>query len=140
LFEIPIPAIRVFGFPLFMFGGGYLRLSPEWLVRWGVKRLHAAGSPLVLYVHPREVDCQHSGLRLGFLRQYRHYGNAATTIPKLAWLLQNNTFATLGELAYQAANRQQPMTCPVSRAPAMVVEVQRHKSGRHTVSEEPRPA
>lgn len=115
LVEIPIPAIQVFGLPLFMFGGGYLRLAPEWLVRWGVRRLHAGGSPLVLYVHPREVDCEHSGLKLGFLRQYRHYGNAATTIPKLAWLLQNNTFATLGELACRAGNGQQPMTGSLSR-------------------------
>lgn len=87
-----------------------------------------------------DIFCDHSGLKLGFLRQWRHYGDVATTIPKLAWLLQNNTFATLGELACQTDNRQQLMTLSMSRAPAMAVEVQRHKSGHHTVSEEPHPA
>lgn len=106
LIEVPIPAIQFFGLRLFLFGGGYLRLSPQWLIRWGVKRLRASGSPLILYVHPREVDREHSGMRLGLLRRYRHFGNVATTMPKLNWLLENDKFVTLGELAWGVSDGQ----------------------------------
>lgn len=51
ILEIPMSAIEVPGRRLSLFGGGYLRLCPKWLIRSGIEKLHVAGYPLVVYVH-----------------------------------------------------------------------------------------
>ncbi|HYW77981.1 MAG TPA: polysaccharide deacetylase family protein [Thermoguttaceae bacterium] len=84
--EIPMSMIEVAGRRLSLFGGGYLRISPRWLIRWGLKRLSASGQPLVVYVHPREVDPQHPRLPLGPVRRFKSYVNLQSTTSKLEWL------------------------------------------------------
>ena len=56
LIEIPQSMIEIFGKRLSFFGGGYLRIAPRKLIKCGISRLHKLGQPLVIYVHPREVD------------------------------------------------------------------------------------
>ena len=53
LTEIPVSAIEFLGRRFSMFGGGYLRLTPLSILRWGIDRLHDAGLPLIIYIHPR---------------------------------------------------------------------------------------
>ena len=102
LTEIPISAVEVFGRRFSLFGGGYLRLAPRWLIRWGIRRLHAADEPLIVYVHPREVDPGHPRLPLGWKRQLKSYVNLRSTMPKLEWLCRQHMFCTMGELADSA--------------------------------------
>lgn len=56
LVEVPVATVRVLGRVLPLGGGGYLRLLPYPLIRWGVKRLHSRGVSAVLYCHPYEFD------------------------------------------------------------------------------------
>lgn len=97
--EVPLLAASFLGLRLFFFGGGYLRLSPKPLIRWGIGRLHRKGLPFVVYVHPREVDPQQPRLHLGPIRCFRSYVNLASTAPKLQWLLKNHEFCPLRDLA-----------------------------------------
>ena len=98
LVEIPISAVEVLGLRLFFFGGGYLRLSPKWLVRWGIKELQKAGHPLIVYAHPREIDPDVPRLPLSLKRRFRCYVNLKSMMPKLRWLCDNYNFVTMREL------------------------------------------
>ena len=99
LVEIPVVATKVFGLRLYFFGGGYLRLSPIQLIKWGIKKLHQAGQPLIVYVHPRELDQEQPRLPLGAIRSFRTYVNLKSTLPKLRWLLKEYDFVPMRELA-----------------------------------------
>jgi len=99
LAEIPMSAVEFLGRRICLFGGGYLRLAPISIIRWGIRRLEAAGRPLVVYVHPREIDPDHPRLPLGLKRRFKSYVNLKSTMPKLEWLCSNYSFCTMQELA-----------------------------------------
>jgi polysaccharide deacetylase family protein (PEP-CTERM system associated) len=105
LVEIPASTVKVMGRRMCFFGGGYLRLSPLPLIRWGVRRLHRKGQPLIVYVHPREIDPGHPRLPLGLRRRFKCYVNLRSTMPKLKWLCEHYTFTTMGTIAAQVASR-----------------------------------
>jgi len=98
LTEIPISAAKLFGIRLFFFGGGYLRLAPKQLIQWGIRKLHKTGDPLIVYMHPREIDPDHPRLQLGVIRYFRSYYNLRSTMPKLQWLCKNYNFVTMHDL------------------------------------------
>ena len=83
ILEIPITVADLMGKPICFFGGGYLRLSPYWLVRSMGKRVLAENLPLVFYIHPREVDPAHPRLRMSRWRTFKSYVNLETTERKL---------------------------------------------------------
>jgi polysaccharide deacetylase family protein (PEP-CTERM system associated) len=99
LVEIPLSTVDFLGHKLFLFGGGYLRLAPQRLIQWGVRQLHRAGVPLIVYIHPREVDPQQPRLPLSALRRFRCYVNLDSTVPKLAWLCRSCAFVPMMEMA-----------------------------------------
>jgi len=99
LLEIPQSMVEIMGRRISFFGGGYLRLAPLWLIQWGVGRLQATGRPLILYVHPREIDPNHERLSLPLWRRFKCYVNLRSTLPKLRYLCSNRKFVTMGELA-----------------------------------------
>jgi len=98
LVECPMSAVEVLGRRLSLFGGGYLRLAPRRLIRWGIKRLHASGHPLIIYAHPRETDPDHPRLPLSLKRRFKSYVNLKSTMPKLDWLCRRYAFCTMSEL------------------------------------------
>jgi len=99
LVELPQSMVELAGRRISFFGGGYLRLSPKWLIKWGIKKLHNAGRPLIVYVHPREIDPNHPQLPLPLSRRFKCYVNLKSTLPKLEWLCHNYTFCTMREIA-----------------------------------------
>jgi polysaccharide deacetylase family protein (PEP-CTERM system associated) len=106
LVEIPVSAVQILGRRLSFFGGGYLRLASKWLIRWGINRLHKAGNPLVVYVHPREIDSDHPRLPLGPLRRFKCYINIKSTIPKIRWLCENFRFVPMRDLVQEFLKRR----------------------------------
>lgn len=99
LLELPMSTVEVLGHRICLFSGGYLRLAPKWLIEWGISRLHAAGQPLVVLVHPREIDPEQPRLLLGLKRRFKCYVNLKSTMPKLQWLCSQHEFRTMGQLA-----------------------------------------
>ncbi|MFH1884651.1 MAG: XrtA system polysaccharide deacetylase [Planctomycetota bacterium] len=97
--EIPMSAVEIFGRRIHLFGGGYLRLASKSLIRWGIKKVHAQGRPLVVYIHPREIDLHQPRLPFGLQRRFKCYVNLKSTIVKLRWLCQHYSFSTMAEMA-----------------------------------------
>ncbi len=99
LVEIPISTVRLLGRRFCFFGGGYLRITPLSVIRWGAGQLRKEKRPLIVYVHPREIDPEHSRLPLGPWRNFKCYHNLETTYPKLKWLCEHHRFGTMVDLA-----------------------------------------
>jgi polysaccharide deacetylase family protein (PEP-CTERM system associated) len=98
LLEIPMSIVEVFGRRTSFFGGGYLRLASRRMIKWGIDRLQAAKQPLIVYVHPREIDPDQPRLPLSLMRQFKCYVNLDSTLPKLKWLCGNYRFYTMLEM------------------------------------------
>ncbi len=99
LAELPIPLVRVAGQRVCLFGGGYLRLAPTALIRLGARQLEREGRPLIVYVHPREIDPNHPKLPLPLVRRFKCYVRLRSTFPKLQWFCRQFRFVTMVELA-----------------------------------------
>jgi polysaccharide deacetylase family protein (PEP-CTERM system associated) len=103
LVEIPASTVQFLGRRVCCFGGGHLRLAPLPVIRWGIRQLHDAGLPLIVYIHPREIDPDHPRLRLPLLRRFKCYVNLRSTLPKLKWLVAEYRFTTLADIAARVA-------------------------------------
>jgi len=99
LVEIPTSTVRFLGRRICLFGGGYLRIAPLPLIRWGVERLHRQEQPLVVYIHPREIDPEHPRLPLPLARRFKCYVNLSSTMPKLRWLCEHYEFTAMKAVA-----------------------------------------
>jgi polysaccharide deacetylase family protein (PEP-CTERM system associated) len=97
LWEFPPPVWRFLGYPLPVGGGGYFRLYPYTLTRYGLRRINAMGRPFAVYLHPWELDPDQPRLRPGRLRAFRHYVNLARTERRLQQLLCDFDFGPLSE-------------------------------------------
>ena len=89
LAEFPITAVRVLGKPVCFFGGGYLRLFPYPVIRTMGHRTLREGRPIVLYVHPREIDPDHPRMPLSRRRKFTCYVNLRSTRPKIKQILRD---------------------------------------------------
>ncbi|MEN6433034.1 MAG: polysaccharide deacetylase family protein [Smithella sp.] len=101
LLEIPQSVVEVYGRRISFFGGGYLRIAPIFLIKWGINKFQKSGLPLVVYVHPREVDPEHPRLPLKLHRRFKSYVNLKSTIPKLHWLCENYRFELMKDYVKQ---------------------------------------
>ena len=99
LVECPMSVVEVLGRRVCLFSGGYLRIWPMRMIRWGADRLRKAGRPLIVLIHPREIDPDHPRLPMGFRRRFRCYVKLKTTLPKLERLCGEYQFAPMRELA-----------------------------------------
>lgn len=117
LLEIPTSAVETFGRRMSLFGGGYLRLANRLMIKWGIDKLQAAGRPLIVYVHPREIDPDHPRLPLTLLRQFKSYVNLKSTLPKLKWLCKSYSFCTMLDMIenYVRSFYLESRTIPVVR-------------------------
>ncbi|HYG71597.1 MAG TPA: XrtA system polysaccharide deacetylase, partial [Actinomycetota bacterium] len=87
--EFPISTVRLFGRNLPFVGGGYLRLLPMPYVRWGMRRVVAGeGRPVMLYVHPWELDPGQPVMPVGRFARVRHYHGLARVEDRLSELLR----------------------------------------------------
>lgn len=101
LVELPQSMIEIFGKRMSFFCGGYLRIAPKSLIRWGIRKLHREGRPLIVYIHPREIDPDHPRLALPLVRRFKSYVNLETTRPKLERMLGTQSFEPMCVLADQ---------------------------------------
>lgn len=99
LVECPVSVVEAFGRRVCLFGGGYLRLAPLWLIKWGVRKLESEGRPLIVYLHPRDIDPDTPRLPLGLKRRFKCYVGLKSTMRKLEWLCHNHEFVTMSQLS-----------------------------------------
>jgi polysaccharide deacetylase family protein (PEP-CTERM system associated) len=94
LLEVPMSTVSVFGRNLPCSGGGYFRLLPYALSRWGFRRVNQRDRrPAIFYFHPWEIDPdqpkQHEAPLKSRLRHYlnldRMEGRLERLLRDLAW-------------------------------------------------------
>ena len=86
-------------------GGGYLRLLPGAVVRRCVAARQRRQQPVMLYVHPWEIDPDQPRLPVGRLSQWRHRVNLHTTEAKIERLLREFQFDTAAAVLARITKR-----------------------------------
>lgn len=93
LYEIPSSTLRIFGKNIPVSGGGYLRHSPYWYMRMMVRKLNKAGQPVMIYLHPWEIDPDLPRIQnLTPVQKFRTYGSTSLFKYKLERLLSDFDF------------------------------------------------
>jgi polysaccharide deacetylase family protein (PEP-CTERM system associated) len=94
--EWPLSTARAFGLKLPVSGGGYFRLLPYWLTRWGLKSINQREArPFIFYLHPWEIDPEQPRVAAGPLSRFRHYTNLEKCEGRLRRLLREFRFGTV---------------------------------------------
>ncbi len=91
LWELPMTTVRALGRNLPCAGGGYFRLLPYGLYRFGLNRVNRVdGRPGIFYFHPWEVDPDQPRVPgCGPRSRVRHYTNLHRMGPRLRRLLRD---------------------------------------------------
>jgi hypothetical protein len=90
LVEFPISTLRLGKMNLPIAGGGYFRLYPYPVSRWGIHHLnHSEQQPAVVYLHPWEIDPTQPRLPVRRLAKFRHYLHLHKTVARLQALLHD---------------------------------------------------
>jgi polysaccharide deacetylase family protein (PEP-CTERM system associated) len=89
LMEYPITTFRCAGQNLPVGGGGYLRILPYWYTQFGIARVHAEALPLIVYVHPWEIDPEQPHIAAPWKSRLRHYTNLKKMETRLGRLLRS---------------------------------------------------
>jgi len=93
--EWPLAAAPILGFRLPVAGGGYFRLLPYALSRWGLSSINRReGQPFIFYLHPWEIDPDQPRVRASWLSRFRHYTNLDKCEARLRRLLREFRFGT----------------------------------------------
>lgn len=92
LLEIPASTVDIFGRRVCLFGGFYLRAAHRLLIEAGIRRINRLGQPVVVYLHPREIDPGHPRQALGARNALIHYWNLRSAERKLEDLLTRFRF------------------------------------------------
>jgi polysaccharide deacetylase family protein (PEP-CTERM system associated) len=96
--EWPLATARVARFRLPVAGGGYFRLLPYWMTRWGLSRINRRERhPFMFYLHPWEIDPEQPRVPAGWLSRFRHYTNLHKCEERLRRLLGEFRFGTARE-------------------------------------------
>ena len=91
LVEYPLTTFRLPLGPNFpVAGGGYLRLLPLWYTTMGRRLSRGEGLPLILYVHPWEIDPEQPRMEGRAKSKLRHYTNLSRMYPRLKTLLEQH--------------------------------------------------
>lgn len=91
ILEFPVTTVECAGHKLPAGGGGYFRLLPYGVYRWGLRRVNTRDrQPGIFYFHPWEVDAEQPRVADAPLKsRFRHYVNLGTMEARLARLLDD---------------------------------------------------
>lgn len=112
LLEIPITTLSLAGKNMPIAGGGYFRLFPYAVTRWGLRRINRLERrSFVFYIHPWELDPGQPRMKgAGAKSRFRHYLNLHRTEERFRKLLDDFRFAPLSEVSLTS-----PTPTPVPR-------------------------
>lgn len=96
LIEFPISTVKNNLFTLPIAGGGYFRLFPYQVTRWGLSTINKKNNPFVFYIHPWEVDPDQPRVdNISKFTRFRHYNNLSRCRTRLKKLLEDFDFNTM---------------------------------------------
>jgi polysaccharide deacetylase family protein (PEP-CTERM system associated) len=95
--EVPITTLQLGEKRIPIAGGGYFRLFPYAITKWGLSRINRMEKkPFVFYLHPWELDPQQPRMEgAGVKSQVRHYLNLGKTEKRFRKLLMDFSLAPL---------------------------------------------
>ena len=96
--EVPPSTCEFAGLKIPIAGGGYFRLFPYPLLKKLLRRVEAQGQPLIMYLHPWELDPGQPRMSGSFISQFRHYLNLGKVHGRLTQLLQDFSFGPIRSL------------------------------------------
>ena len=98
LWEFPYSTLKLFNSHIPMFGGGYLRLCPYWVVKRGIKKINSLGRPVMIYIHPREIGKYHPDIALRGIERIKYFINLKPNRWKIMSLLNDFKFTTASDV------------------------------------------
>lgn len=88
-YELPISNLRLGKYMLPWGGGGYFRLIPLSLFKYGVQSILKKNRGYLFYLHPWEIDPEQPVVKEApILYKFRHYANLNKTVDKLSLLIE----------------------------------------------------
>jgi polysaccharide deacetylase family protein (PEP-CTERM system associated) len=106
IMEFPLSTARVLGRNLPIAGGGYFRILPPSFTHWGIRRVNQRDEqPVIIYLHPWELDPDQPRQQVRWLTRFRHYYNLHKTEDRLIGLLQRFKFDTVARVLEIEAQR-----------------------------------
>ncbi|VAW58671.1 FIG004655: Polysaccharide deacetylase [hydrothermal vent metagenome] len=96
IIEFPISTIKNKLLTLPIAGGGYFRLYPYLISKFGLKSINNKNNPIMFYIHPWEIDSNQPVMKgLSRLSKFRHYNNLDKCEGRLRRLLADFKFNTM---------------------------------------------
>ncbi len=107
LWEIPSSTYRLLGRNIPVSGGGYLRHSPYWYSKLMIDRMNAKGDPVLIYVHPWEIDPDPPPVdNLSVMQKFRMSGSVKVFRHKMERLLSDFRFTNLADYIQKTSRRK----------------------------------
>jgi len=113
LVEFPLSTARILNYKMPVAGGGYFRLYPYWLTRFGLRQVNNRGCPFVFYLHPWEVDSDQPRIEASAFSRFRHYNNLHKCEHRLERLLDDFSFTTCEDVLNSLGLFDSDSACPV---------------------------
>lgn len=110
LIEFPLSTCPLGNYRLPIAGGGYFRLFPYWLSRWGLGRINRSGQPFIFYLHPWEIDTDQPRLKVKAFSRFRHYNNLDKCMGRLETLLGDFLFGSVQDVLSSVELRPEPVS------------------------------
>ncbi len=116
LYEFPLPTWKIFRRRLPAATGGYLRLWPMLVTRLTFSQHDRANRPVVVNIHPWELDPDQPRQVVPFMRRLSHYTNLSKTLSRLDLLLSQHEFTTLRNLYQHHVQTRQSQLDVIKKA------------------------
>ena len=97
LLRIPVTVATIGGVRVPL-ASGVFRIAPRAFVEWALRQAARRGRPLMIVLHPRELDPAHPRLPLKGWARRGHYAGLVTTVPKLESLLTRWKWGAIREV------------------------------------------
>lgn len=98
LHEYPLPIVNMLGVEFPAVTGAYLRLWPMAVHLLAMRQYHRRGAPLIINVHPWELDPDQPRRVTSFRHRLLHYSRLHQTGDRLHDLLNRGTFTSIQQL------------------------------------------
>jgi polysaccharide deacetylase family protein (PEP-CTERM system associated) len=109
LLEFPLATLNAFGARIPAAGAAYLRHFPYAVVQRAFAQHERRGEPGVFYIHPWELDPEQPRVEAPFLTRVRHYTGLTQTTARVARLLSEFRFTSIGSRLVEFAPRAEAL-------------------------------
>ena len=93
--EFPVTILAFAKFRVAFSGGGYFRLCPLPVMTRLISNLNERGKPVMVYLHPRDLDPETPRMSMPFRRRFKCYVNISGSNEKLGCILDRHAFCAI---------------------------------------------